>query len=352
MISIRLLFLFVFLLPLPLKAGADLLSVTVPIEGDAPEARRAAMAEALRQVLVKASGQRLAGRGERLQPILERAEEQAQEFRYRSGEEAGGESAGKRLWVRFDRRSVEDDLRRLGLILWEHGRPELVPWVAVERNGRRRLADPERDDALFQVLESAAEQRGLVLVIPLMDLEDRNALGPSDLWTLNLQAIRAATTRYGNALPLVTRVSGGQGRWRARWSLLLPDGERNFESRGGSLQELMEGGVNQAADLLAQRYLPSPAQARQDRIRVRFLGVRDVSDYARLMRLLRSLDVVTGFSLARAEGDRLEFLVRALGGREALVNQLSLIPELAPVVDIPEDEGEESGVETLSYVLR
>ncbi len=350
--SIRLLILFLFFLPLPLQAGMDLLSATVSIEGDSPEARRAAMAEALRQVLVKASGQRLAGRGEQLQSILQRAEEQAQEFRYRSGEGVEGESAGKRLWVRFDRRSVEEDLRQLGLILWEHGRPELVPWLAVERKGRRRLADPERDDALFRALESAADRRGLVLVIPLMDLEDRNALKPADLWMLDLQTIRAATTRYGNALPLVVRISGGKGRWKAKWSLLFPDGERNFDSRAKSLQKLMTDGVNQAADLLVQRYLPSPAKAQQDQVRVRFLGVQDISDYARLMKLLRSLDVVTGFSLARADGDRLEFRVEALGGREALVNQLSLIPELVPVVDIPEEEGTGSGLETLSYALR
>ena len=350
--SIRLILLFLLFLPLPLQAGMDLLSATVPIEGDSPEARRAAMAEALRQVLVKASGQRLAGRADQLKPILAQAEDQAQEFRYRSDVGSNGEPETKRLWVRFDRRSVEEDLGRLGLILWEHGRPELVPWLVVEQKGRRRLADPERDGALFQTLESAAQQRGLVLVVPLMDLEDRNALKPADLWTLDLEAIRAATTRYGNSLPLVVRITGGKGRWKARWSLLFPGGERNFDSRGKSLQELMTGGVNQAADLLVQRYLPSPAKAQQDRVRVRFLGVQDISDYARLVKLLRSLDVVTGFSLARAEGDRLEFQVKALGGREALANQLSLASDLTPVVDIPEEEGSGAGVETLSYALR
>ena len=350
--SIRLLLLLLCFLPLPLQAGMDLLSATVPIEGDAPEARRAAMAEALRQVLVKASGQRLTGMGEKLESLLAGAEDQAQEFRYRTGPAAGGEAPGKLLWVRFDRRTVEQDLRQLGLILWESGRPELIPWLALEAQGRRRLADPERDALLYEALEEAAQRRGLVLVLPLMDLQDRNALNLGDLWMVHAESILAASSRYGKALPLVGRLRRSGKGWRATWSLLLADGEQRFDGEGESLQAVVADGIEQAVDLLVQRFLPSLEEAQQGVVLVRFIGLHGVGDYARLKRLLQSLDVVTGFSLERAEADRLVFRVQALGGREALASQLALVGELEPVVDIPDNGTPDHVVETLSYALR
>ncbi len=350
--SIRLLLLLLCFLPLPLQAGMDLLSATVPIEGDAPEARRAAMAEALRQVLVKASGQRLTGMGEKLESLLAGAEDQAQEFRYRTGPAAGGEAPGKLLWVRFDRRTVEQDLRQLGLILWESGRPELIPWLALEAQGRRRLADPERDALLYEALEEAAQRRGLALVLPLMDLQDRNALNLGDLWMVHAESILAASSRYGKALPLVGRLRRSGKGWRATWSLLLADGEQRFDGEGESLQAVVADGIEQAVDLLVQRFLPSLEEAQQGVVLVRFIGLHGVGDYARLKRLLQSLDVVTGFSLERAEADRLVFRVQALGGREALASQLALVGELEPVVDIPDNGTPDHVVETLSYALR
>jgi len=348
----KLLLLLLLLLAPSLQAGVDLFSATVPIADDSPEARRAAMAEALRQVLVKASGQRLAGMGEKLESLLAGAEDQAQEFRYRTGPAAGDEAPGKLLWVRFDRRTVEQDLRQLGLILWESGRPELIPWLALEEQGRRRLADPERDAPLYEALEEAAQRRGLVLVPPIMDLQDRNALNLGDLWMVHAESILAASSRYGQVLPLVGRLRRSGKGWRAAWSLLLADGEQRFDGEGESPQAVVADGIEQAADLLVQRFLPSLEEAQQGVVLVRFIGLHGVGDYARLRRLLRSLDVVTGFSLERAEADRLVFRVQALGGREALASQLALAGELEPVVDIPDEGTSDHVVETLSYALR
>ncbi len=347
------LFLLLLLFSAPFaRAGVDLFSAAVPIADDSPAARSAAMAEALRLVLVKASGQRLGGKGEKLDSLLKEAEDQAQEFRYQTPASSGEGASGRRLWVRFDRRTVEEDLRRLGLILWDRGRPELIPWVAVEEKGRRRLADPERDAGLFQALQEAADRRGLALVTPLMDLEDRNALPTADLWLVHAESVRAASSRYGRALPLVGRLQRRRGGWKGRWSLLLGNGEQRFESQAKELAAVVRKGVDRAADLLVNRFLPSPEGAQHGEVLVRFLGVHDLGDYARLRRLLGALDVVTAFSLERAEEDRLAFRVRVLGGRDLLARQLSLNEELEAVIDIPEEAGAGEGEETLTYELR
>lgn len=348
------LLLLVFLL-FPAGAGAavDLFSATVPIADESPEARRQAMAEALRKVLVKASGQPLSPGREKLQKLLATAEDQVQEFRYLAappGQEGG--EPGKLLWARFDRKAVSRMLRELGLQLWERGRPELLLWLAVDEKGKRHLVDPERESDLLEAARSAAEDRGVNLILPLMDLQDRNALNVGDLWMGHVQSIRDASARYGQAVPLAGRLSHSGGRWQGKWLLLLSGEEREFERSAASAGTAIRKGIHRAVDLLASHYQPAVAGGESSLVQLRFVNVQDVAGYARLRNLLRSLGMVSSVKPLQAGDDQLVFEVRVRGGRAALENQLSLQSDLAPAVDIPEDGGQGLPVETLSYSLR
>lgn len=343
---------FLCLVTVAVTADVDLFSAAVPLQDDSPEARRQAMGEALYEVLVKASGSRLSRKKPELAKMLERAEDHVQEFRYltRPPEEEGGEPR-KLLWARFDRNAVSRMLRDLGVALWEGGRPELMLWLAVDQQGKRRLADPEKDAEMLEAARAAAERRGLTLVLPLMDLQDRNTLSAPDLWVGDLQAIGEASARYGQAVPLAVRLRQQGSKWEARWLMLLPDGEQEFRSGGGSLESVLDAGIAKAVGLLAGKYVPSAAGDSQV-VRLRFLDVQDLAQYAQLQRLLRSLDVVSSARLLEAQQDRLLFEVGVSGGIDVLENQLSLQAELSPVVEIPDDGGEGPSVETLSYSLR
>jgi len=330
------LLLFLWVPLLASAAPADLFTAVVPVADDSPEARRHAMAEALRQVLVKASGRRLEGKGEALEAVLQEAQNHAQEFRYRELPDADG-AVKRALWVRFDRRQVARLLDRLGLLLWENGRPELVPWIALERKGRRRLADPEQDPELFAALRRAADRRGVRWVFPLLDLEDREAVTAADLWLGDRESLERASARYGRALPLAVRVERGRRGWRVHWRLILPDGEQDFESAAADLEEAFRQGLDQVADALARRYLPVPAQAGRSTLVLRFVGLHGPADYAFVRRLLNELELVTEVELTAAEGDGLEFRVQAVGGAEALRRRLDLVPELVPVPGTADD---------------
>ncbi len=346
--------LFLVLLSPGAGAAMDLFSATVPIADESPEARRQAMAEALHEVLVKASGQPISANSKKLHKILAHAEDQVQEFRYVAAPvEQEGEVPGKLLWARFGQKTVARLLHELGLNLWEGGRPELILWLAVDEKGRRHLVDPERDNALLEAGRAMAEKRGISLVLPLMDLQDRNALSVGDLWMGHPQSIREASARYGQAVPLAGRLQQSRGKWQGDWLLLLPDTERQFKSSGNTPEATVQAGVQKAVELLVGRYLPAVADdAESSPVRLRFTNVQDAVSYARLLHLLRSLDMVVSLRPLKAEQDQLLFEARVRGGRTALENQLSLESDLVPTVDIPDDGEGTVPVETLSYSLR
>ena len=346
--------LFLVLLFTGWAAAVDLFSATVPIADESPEARRQAMAEALHQVLVKASGQQLSMQDKKLRKILDHAEDQVQEFRYVAAPvEREGEEPGKLLWARFGRKAVVRLLHELGLNLWEGGRPELILWLAVDGNGKRHLVDPERENTLLEAGRVMAEKRGIGLVLPLMDLKDRDALSVSDLRMGHTQSIREASSRYGQAVPLAGRLQPLHGKWQGDWLLLLPEGERQFRSDGGTPEAAVQAGVQKAVELLVDRYLPAVADdSESSPVRLRFVNVQDAGGYARIIHLLRSLDMVVSLRPLKAEQDQLLFEARVRGGRTALQNQLSLETDLVPTVDIPDDGEATVPLETLSYSLR
>lgn len=334
-------------------AMPDLFSAEVLISDESAQARSAAVREGLKKVLIKASGHRQLGGRSGIESVLEKADDYVQEFRYRSEPAIEENSAPRRwMWMRFDRRVVEQSLQKLGLALWESGRPEVLVWLGVERKGNRQVVDPEKDASLLESLQQAAGQRGLPLVLPLMDLEDRGALQVSDLWTTHRQSIAAASARYGLSVVLVGRLIGQGSSWRAKWTLYLGDQQQDFDSVRAPLQSVLQQGVDETMDRLAVRYVPAPGVGDAQQLTLRILGVRNLGDYSRVMQLLRSLDVLTRITPRQALHDELVVEVQARGGEDAVRSRLSLEDELQAVVQVPDDDGAPGAGAALSYRLK
>ncbi len=346
------LLLFAFLLPsVGVHAAGNLYAVEVPVADGSPDARKAAIQEAFELVLVKASGHReLKGRAG-MNKLLENAGDHVQQFRYRTRPAEDGAGEQRWLWVAFEKGTVEKALRKLGLSAWEQGRPEVLVWLAREQQGRRSLADPERDAALLQTLREAASRRGLPLLLPLMDLQDQSSLRVSAVWTADRQALENASSRYDAQAVLAGRLRQNAGRWVGKWTLFLADSEKHFDSSGADEAGAASAGLDKVMDWLASRYVPAVDTELAGLVRVRFLNVKTLKDYSSIMTLLESLDALTGIAVQAATGDQLLVQAHVRGGADILAQRLSLEVDLTPVASIP-DEGEEARHPELTYRLR
>lgn len=327
------------------SAAVDLFSAQVPVADESPQVRQQAVKAALRQVLVKASGRPLPTGHPALDESLAEAESLVEAFRYLPLETAEG--AGRALWVRFDRKGVAGILDKLGRPLWEGDRPELLLWLAVDEGGRRRLADEEHDAALLDAAVAAAEVRGMTLVLPLMDLQDRNGLRAADIWAGDLERIRQASARYGGALPLVGRLHRLADLWRGEWWLLLPEQTPEFSRSHRQATEALARGVARAVALTAERFAPRD-DGEEGAVVVRFLGVEGLKGYARLKGLLDALSGARWRPLSLADGKVL-VEIRMRGGQAAVEARLAGEAVLTPSVEMPGDEKGTSAA--LSYLF-
>ncbi|QYZ66876.1 MAG: hypothetical protein OI74_00190 [Gammaproteobacteria bacterium (ex Lamellibrachia satsuma)] len=349
---------------------SGLYEAAVPVVGQGAQARAPAMREAFGQVLIKISGNRDLLQQEDLAKRLKRAPRYVQQYRYRMLEQPLSDDPApvvdpenplpdRLLWVRFDEKAVNRLLREASVPVWGGTRPSTLVWLTRDAKGRRTLYQQDMEPELATTVTETADQRGLPVVMPLMDLEDRNALQVSDLWGDFEENIRRASQRYLPDVILAGRLhrQGGQA-WSGDWTLYLPDGVEQWQIQGKSDLALAREGVQQAVDLLAARFAPQSASQGVEALRIRVSGMLNLADYVLVKDYLRSLVMIEQLDLLAAGSEQVSFLARVQGGREALERGILLGGVLESVVtsdEVVEAEAsppEDFDVQSLDYRLR
>lgn len=328
-----------------------LYSAEVPVEGQSAEQRSDGIRRAFARVLIKATGNRhIAGRAE-LQEDIAQAPRYVQQFRYRldanppdtaaaqAGEEGGaaGETTARLLTVQFDTAAVQRLLRERRLPVWGANRPSGLVWLGVESQGQRRVMRPELDVVLLDAMNSAAEQRGIPLIQPLMDLEDQAAVQVADLWGNFEQNIRRASQRYMPDLIVTGQLNQLSGRlWRVNWRLYHGDRLSDWSDEGADPATLVQEGVDRVADLLSERYAPVGGEANLSRVRLRVSGVTGLPQYVGLGRFLQSQSSVERAEMISVEPEAVTYELRVRGGVQVLEQGLAVGGLIEPMADLPD----------------
>lgn len=315
----------------------DLYSVTVirSVELAPGQVRRTQQDEirfALGQLLPRVTGRLDAALEPALADLLQNAEDYVEQI---------GALDRETLLVTFDARAIEEALIARDQPIWGPERPLTLLWLAID-TGRGERGILAAGEAMTDIspeflelqanfrdqLSSVAEERGLPLSLPLMDLQDMSALSYIDIVGGFTDQLSKASIRYGadavlTGLARVTR-SGVNVQWT-----LLKDGGRF--ALGGTL---MRDGLNRLADLYAAEF-STFGGVRTTLITV--LGIETLEDYGRVMRYLESLSLLEAVGAEEFVDGALSIRVYARGGTTVLERVLALGNILTPAV-VPLDQ--------------
>lgn len=245
-----------------------------------------------------------------------------------------GTSAGGQTLVGFNPRLINQALGSLKWPVWGAERPLTLLWVAVDDGvgGRALLGANEAPSELSRAmaeqlkgiraeLNAVADERGLPIALPLLDLEDLGAVTPADVWGLFDDRVKQASTRYRADAVLIGKIRPDVTGTEVQW-LLIRGGERR----------LLEGvGVRDGLDAIADLYavdLGSTGDAATTLISV--LDVGSSADYGRVMSYLESLSVLQSVDVESLERGVLSLRVDARGGAPVLERVLALGGVLSP----------------------
>lgn len=301
---------------------------------DESEAERSrAFSEALAAVVVKLTGAEDALRLGGVNDALRRAGDFVEGISYSSNGETRQDSAQRTITINFSPALIDDLLERLGVPVWNSNRPSVLVWIAIQNaQGQRRLLNPEADQEITSILEQFARSRGLPLIFPVLDFEDRRSLADGALWDLDAEAIALASRRYGPDSILAGRIHfTPSDELVGLWQFHFQGEVELFDGLDEDLSAYLESPLQRVTGQLADYFaLPSLLTIEQQ-IGLRVDGIRDLSDYAALLGYVQNLGIVEGLTLAELDAERLDLSLRVLGDRQRLIELIALDRDLIPV---------------------
>ncbi len=284
---------------------ADLYEVAEPVPSRSASDRAAAASRGLEQVFVRVTGDPAVAGSGALSPALREAQSFMQGYRYLTEDD--------QLYVQltFDPQAVAAKVHELQLPMWPNNRPGTLVWLAVDslQHGRSYLSEIESPE-VFSALDAAGIARGLPLDFPALDSTDRRALPLGNLWAQDERAAKNAAARYQPDASLMGRLLQlSEGRWQGNWLLLHGGRSYAFDATGDSLEAVAQQGIDEAANLLAQRYAvrPDAGGGETSSVVLELVGVSTFADYNEVSAYLRGLAQVSRADLLQVDGERMRF---------------------------------------------
>ncbi len=235
----------------------------------------------------------------------------------------------------FDVQLLIKHMQDEGMPVWGLRRPEIMFWWVSEEQGQRQvvsdLAELEWEARFNQKsLRFFADKRGLPLRLPLMDLQDQNAIRVSDIWGGYLEALEQASSRYKLDIWVVGKNYYSEGEWQANWSVHLFGQQRAFKASSHDLRALQKRVVNHLSELMAQEFSVSAGRSKSD-VLLEVRGVNSIQKFNALQSYLKEIFLIERVQLLSVKADQARFKLVLKEEQDKLERLFHLNKRLAPL---------------------
>ncbi len=299
----------------------------------------------LSQVLVKVTGQTKSLNNPRIRTALVEADDYLQRFSFTTQLADGKPQAV--IELAFDALQVNRLIAESGLPIWGTDRAAILVWLVEDTQGTRQIVSDDSHPMVAQIMQQA-EQRGMPLLWPLLDLEDQVAINAGALWGLFRDTIKSASSRYQADAVLVGRMfQDSQNLWRVEWNFWLDEVEQQWSSEGTDLAILIDPLQDRLSSSLVAKFALATAIKRSinDDSKSAILRVDQVTqfeDYAELRAMLQGIAGIQRVQLRSASGATLEFRIFARSHLAQVKSVVDLKRRLKPVDKMDAKEGADS----------
>lgn len=359
-----------FLLSMPLKAVEvkGLYQASIAINSQNSSDRAHALKKALAAVMLKVGGEKSVLDNNVIKQSLKNYRLYLSQYRYQHKALQVADQQGNKkqlfLLASFNKDKINQLFQQANLPLWGSLRPQVLLWLIDEQGLTRRIMSNSSASNLPFMVNEFSAQRGLPIIMPLMDLVDTNNIQLSDLWGRFQQPIKAASRRYLGEAIVVMRISNSslvnfdkdekvdaepsdcgllcaqfhtsKQQYVLDWSLLdwgLIKGQQKLSQQyqGSVPQALLEQGLADITELIYQRYALSTTSDNDFVIEVE--NIDSLATYVAVFDFLSNLSSVKSVTLLSAKAGARRFNLQLLGSEEALLASLKLSKQLTQYID-------------------
>ncbi|HFQ5378605.1 TPA: DUF2066 domain-containing protein [Vibrio vulnificus] len=327
-------------LPAYALTQVDIYRTEVAIDSTKDKGEELARQQAMKQVIVRASGYQDSVDN----PVVTKALQSS--ARYVSQLSYGKEGDVMTLKLLFNDAQIRSLLTQAQLPFWPTNRNNLLVWLVEEQNYDRKIVWEHSASRVSDQLKQAARDRGLPLTLPVGDFDDITGIEVSDLWGGFAKPISLASGRYPVDGVLVIRAQGNSLRWNlydqspgaiARSNVAPVTGSAN----GGDAATQL---INAVADFYAKRSAVVVLGESSESVVVKFLNINNAIDFFTLEKTLTSLNSVANLDVLEIKGNELMLRVHLLASQEAFEQEATKLSKVTKFDDPLLVEDEENAV--------
>ena len=303
----------------PAMSGA-LDTVDVPVADRSADAMEAALKAGLDEVLVRLSG----SRDVLDEPVAQDAAEQLDRWVTRH------DYRDNSLVAHYDVQGLLGLLSSAGVPVWGLPRPRLLVWLVDQGAGKGDMVSPEHP--LYAEVEAEAARRGLSLVFPQWDSEDRNALAVADIRGRFDDRLEQASARYPHEMTVAAVLYSGSSA-KVSWRILqgrktLEQGRLEADDNSAAVARL----ADELADTLAGRFAVKGNRTEQ-RTLLTVNGVDSLSGWHSLDQNLKGISGMQQAMLIQVSDASLVYALDFSADDSQLRDLLELSSSLRPCPD-------------------
>ena len=237
--------------------------------------------------------------------------------------------------VNFAQSLLDDLLAGADIPVWDSNRPSVLVWMALQNNeGERSMATADSNPEIISFMQKFAAERGLPIIFPVLDFEDRRALTEDAVWALDEDVIRRASERYGADSVLSGRLHFTvSGELVGLWQFIFQGQAEVFDGFDEELESYLDEPLDRITNQLASHFALIPEATNQQIVRIQVEGIRDLSAYSALLNYISSLGLVESAITTAFEGQLLELQLGLLGNTQQLFELIALDRDLLPVTN-------------------
>lgn len=327
-------------LPAYALTQVDIYRTEVAIDSTKDKGEELARQQAMKQVIVRASGYQDSVDN----PVVTKALQFS--ARYISQLSYGKEGDVMTLKLLFNDAQIRSLLTQAQLPFWSTNRNNLLVWLVEEQNYDRKIVWEHSASSVYDQLKQAARDRGLPLTLPVGDFDDITGIEVSDLWGGFAKPISLASGRYPVDGVLVIRAQGNSLRWNlydqspgaiVRSNVAPVTGSAN----GGDAATQL---INAVADFYAKRSAVVVLGESSESVVVKFLNINNAIDFFTLEKTLTSLNSVANLDVLEIKGNELMLRVHLLASQEAFEQEATKLSKITKFDDPLLVEDEENAV--------
>jgi hypothetical protein len=311
-----------------------LYQTVVPISAQTQAARDAAVQLGLQKVLIKITGNRDVNNNPFIKAHLNTANTLLQEFSYIAAKKEDAQPY--QLQINFDAKAVNQLLQQAALPIWSQNRPLILGWLVIDSpNQPAVVIESDAINPLAQIFKQAADNRGVPVLLPMMDMTDLTHMTADDITQMNVANLTQAAMRYKSDGMLITRFSNTANGVSAQAKLILGKEHWDWNVAGKTLADVAGIVIDNVADTLSNRYAVVLTNTVTSQISIKVTNVKSMTDFDNLVLFLQNLAPIQSVVPVTIQGTNVILQIK-LRSTLAAFNQAVLVSaKLTPVSNSP-----------------